>query len=421
MRVTNVNPKSASRRGFSYVAGTLRVPIAARGKGPCRSRAPVTARGACLLRGFTLVELLVVIAIIGVLVALLLPAVQAAREAARRSQCANNLKQQGIAIHGYHDSKQKLPSGGRPPEASTVRCGVFIYLLPWVDRSDLWDLYDTSVSWGHVNNQEVSSTRIPSYECPSSPRHGGLMDHNPDGAAPGATWVGIVAVGDYAASLGVDPRLPAVAATTYPEYYSTAASPRYTTAAPLVIQGSSAMTSTATNPTNGMLPKNASLKFQDVTDGLSNTIAVWESGGRPLVYRLGNQVSNDPSNHRVNAGGWVRPASDILLAGSNKTGTEIPGVFINRTNGYDVGQETYATTGYPAPYGTEGTSQPFSFHSGGLNVLLGDGAVKFIDEGTDIGVIAALTTRNGAGGDDANNDGRIDYTEYKEPVVDGVL
>jgi hypothetical protein len=229
-----------------------------------------------------------------------------------------------------------------------------------------------------------------------------------------------VAVGDYGASLGVHPGLPAVAAAAYPSYYNSTVAARYTPSAPLVIQGSTSLISTATATTNGMLPKNASLTFQDVTDGLSNTIAVWESGGRPLVYRLGSAVSTDPSNHRVNGGGWVRPASDIHLAGSNKTGTQVPGIYLNRTNGDDVGQQSYGSSGYPG-WGTEGNSQPYSFHPGGLNVVLGDGAVKFIDEGINIGIAAALTTRGSAGGTDANNDGKVDHTEYKEPVVDGVL
>lgn len=339
--------------------------------------------------GFTLVELLVVIAIIGVLVALLLPAVQAAREAARRSTCTNNSKQIGLAIHNFHDAKRRLPSGGRPPESSTIRCGVFVYLLPYLDRKDLWDLYDTSVTWSHPNNLPISNKRITAYECPSSPKHNGLLDHNPDGVGPGTPWAGIVANGDYAASLGVDPALVAVAAAQG----VTVVGSRSTTSNPTAVPPSS---------TNGFLPKNSKLTFGDITDGLSNTIAIFESGGRPLVYRRGVPVGEDPSTHRVNGGGWVRPASDILFAGSNAQGTSVPGIFVNRTNGLDVGPETYGTSGYPS-VGTEGSSQPYSFHGGGLNVVFGDGSVKFIDETINIGVISALVTRNAAG---------------KEPILD---
>ena len=226
-----------------------------------------------------------------------------------------------------------------------------------------------------------------------------------------APWVGIVANGDYGPSIGVDPRLPAVAASTYPTYHTAAGIDPV-----LTIQGSAAFTSSAAQPTNGFMPKNATVSFGDVTDGLTNTIAVFESGGRPFVYRRGSQVGNNPSTHRVNAGGWCRAATDILFAGSNTTGATIPGVSFGRTNGYDVGNESYSTSGYPAPYGTEGTSQPYAFHRGGVNVALGDGSVKFIDEGIHVGVIAALVTRNTAGGEDTNGDGTVD--KYKEPILD---
>lgn len=356
--------------------------------------------------GFTLVELLVVIAIIGVLVALLMPAVQAAREASRRSQCQNNLKQIGLGIHNFHDVKKFLPSSIRPPAAPTVRTGSFTFLLPFVERQDLWDLYDVTKQWSELphNVKNVTGNRVAVYECPSSPKP--LKDHDPQvGISP---WAGIVAVGDYGGSLGIDNRLsdPGGAAEIgLPNYYGTGI--------PLRVAGTGTILSTADKPTNGFLPKNASIAFGDVTDGLSNTIAVFESAGRPLVYRRSSALGADAVAHRVNAGGWCRPASDILFAGSNQTGSQIPGVYFNRTNGEDVGGQTYP---YPF-YGTEGTSQPFALHRGGANVVLGDGAVKFISDSVDFGVICSLVTRNAAGGDDADGNGNIEQIELKEPVI----
>jgi type II secretory pathway pseudopilin PulG len=320
---------------------------------------------------------LVVIAIIAVLVGLLLPAVQSAREAARRSSCQNNVKQQMLGIHGFADARKVLPSGGRPPQAATVRCGVFIYILPWLERQTMLDAYDTSVTWSHANNLPVTSVRVPPYECPSTVRNPNQLDHNPDGVTGFGT--GVVANGDYAASLGIDPRLPA-------------AIPDATKAA-LVI-ASQSMTSSAANPTNGMLPKNSGIKFADVSDGLSNTVALFESGGRPWVWRRGTRVSENLNTAHTNAGGWCRPASDILFAGSNDAGTSIPGTFVNRTNGHNHGSDAYETSGYPT-YGTEGSSQPYSFHNGGFMSGIGDGGVRFINESIDITVIAALVTRNG--------------------------
>jgi prepilin-type N-terminal cleavage/methylation domain-containing protein/prepilin-type processing-associated H-X9-DG protein len=337
---------------------------------------------------FTLIELLVVIAIIGVLIGLLMPAVQAAREAARRSQCMNNMRQIGLAIHNYHDNMKHLPSSVRPTASSTVRAGSLVFLLPYIERKDLWDAYDSTKTWGDPANVPVTSKRIGVYECPSSPAVG-TLDHEVDGDGPGTPWVPLVAVSDYGASVGNDPRLVPVAAALSP---------------PVLVQGSKSIASTAQEPTNGLMPKNAIINFSQVTDGLSNTIAVLESAGRPFVYRRTGLVGSDLSKNHLNAGGWARAASDILFAGSNNSGDTIPGTFVNRTNGFDEGQETYSTTGYPI-YGTDGSSQPFSFHSGGLNVVMGDGSVHYINEGVNIGVFAALISRNGAGKD-------------KEPLVD---
>ncbi|HMC11106.1 MAG TPA: DUF1559 domain-containing protein, partial [Pirellulaceae bacterium] len=136
-------------------------------------------------RGFTLVELLVVIAIIGVLVALLLPAVQAAREAARRSQCMNNLRQIGLALHTYHDtfrvfppSYLTVPGGGGamgPPDSENGDAGpgwtALMLLLPQIEQANLYNSFDINTTAWSAKNATVAQTPVKTYICPSANHH----------------------------------------------------------------------------------------------------------------------------------------------------------------------------------------------------------------------------------------------------------
>ena len=150
--------------------------------------------------GFTLVELLVVIAIIGILVALLLPAVQAAREAARRSQCTNNLKQIGLAVQNFHDAQRKIPPGRYYDETPTWA----VLILPYMEQSTAFDQWDLYRRYWRSQNDNARVIIVPGYLCPSRSRPNPLTDGGPsptyysDTAEPHPPG----AQGDYAGNSG---------------------------------------------------------------------------------------------------------------------------------------------------------------------------------------------------------------------------
>ncbi|MEX0792844.1 MAG: DUF1559 domain-containing protein [Pirellulaceae bacterium] len=232
--------------------------------------------------GFTLVELLVVIAIIGVLVALLLPAVQQAREAARRMQCSNNMKQIGLALHNYHDTHGKFPMGSR--HQGGFGPSWWAGLLPFIEQNPLFQQLNLGINnagWS-ANSAVLTGKPAPMMVCPSFPgetagSYRGTWDSQ-------STYVGI-------AGAEVD-------------------TPLYTEGRIGVGFGCC----THSGPTNdgaiaagGVLVANKAIGFKDITDGTSNTIVVGELGG--VLFTANADSYSEISSQRVllTAGGgtWL--------------------------------------------------------------------------------------------------------------------
>ncbi len=161
---------------------------------PFLSRTP----GQVALRAFTLVELLVVIAIIGVLVALLLPAIQAAREAARRSQCSNNLKQLGLAVQMHHDAKGAFPTGRNASDTKSVSWAY--YSLPYMEQQAMFQAYRKSLDVFDIANSVTMRNPVATFFCPS--RRPPTADRDFDNDDKPTTTPGVAAGGDYAANAG---------------------------------------------------------------------------------------------------------------------------------------------------------------------------------------------------------------------------
>ncbi len=191
-------------------------------------------------KGFTLIELLVVIAIIAALVAILLPAVQQAREAARKSTCKNNLKQLGIAIHNYHDTHNVVP-----PMNNDI-AGPNTLLLPFLEGSAIYDLYDHNKWWADPTNDVIKDKMPKLFVCPTSPEAGTPVFYPQRNTS------------DYDYLAGV------------PDYSSPTLSPT---------PGVKAMFT--------RVPR----AFREVTDGLSNTLMMVEKAGRTHYWAGGVQMS----------------------------------------------------------------------------------------------------------------------------------
>jgi prepilin-type N-terminal cleavage/methylation domain-containing protein/prepilin-type processing-associated H-X9-DG protein len=222
-------------------------------------------------RGFTLVELLVVIAIIGVLVALLLPAVQTARESARRMKCTNQLRQIAIACHNVHDTTQYFPSGHR----LTVTGSTYVYymcwaiqILPYVEQDALFKQYDDTVPNIHANNKFVREQFVSLYTCPSELKPKQLLlpaTQGPDGGTGNIAYMS----GTYRGMAGVS-------ATGFDQW---AGYPSEVTVN--MAQGAGLRGMLHTDWTAGVSPE----RIANVTDGTSNTLLAGERSTRTTLNR----------------------------------------------------------------------------------------------------------------------------------------
>lgn len=290
---------------------------------------------------FTLVELLVVIAIIGVLVALLLPAVQAAREAARRSQCTNNLRQVGLAIHNYESTFTRLPTGGQGTDANLATTfdlhSLFTVVLPYLEQGNAYQQFDLRVAYNaSAQNIAASKQAIRTYVCPTKAWRTSPTDQEGFGCT------------DYAAT------------------YYTDLDP----ATGLANKGLRA---------EGALVAGGS-RISEVTDGLSNTIFVAEDNGRD-ERMWPNHVYFDPvDGQKRRLWRWSEPDNAMGISkvvNNNKNPLGGPASCPWNTNNCGPNDEI------------------FGFHSTGANVLLGDGSCRFLAENLAVAPLRALITRGG--------------------------